>query len=817
MERTSTSLDFVRAMVADDMRTGKYDGRVITRFPPEPNGYLHIGHAKSIVLNFGLAAEYGGRCHLRFDDTNPETEDIRYVESIQQDVRWLGYDWGEHLYFASDYFEHMYAFGEHLIRTGHAYVDSSSDEEIRDARGTVTQPGRPTAYRERSADESLDLFRRMRAGEFADGAHVLRAKIDLASTNMLMRDPILFRIRHAHHYRRGDDWCIYPLYDYAHPIEDALENITHSLCTLEFDNNREVYDWVVAHVPRGSGELEVPPDSHPEQTEFARLALDYTVMSKRKLLQLVNGGHVSGWDDPRMPTIAGLRRRGVTPESIRAFCESIGVAKSNSRVDLAKFEHVIRDDLNQRAPRVMGVLRPLKVTLTNWPAGKVEMLDAPYWPHDVPREGSRPVPFSGELLVDRDDFSEDPPKGFFRLRPGGEVRLRYGYIIRCDDVVKNDAGEIVELRCSYDPQTRGGDAGDRRVKGTIHWVSAAHALPCEVRLYDRLFTAADPEVDDDVPFTTHLNPDSLVVVSDARVEPSLAGAAAGDRFQFERLGYFMADLTDSRTDALVFNRIVTLRDTWARQAAEAQRPPDRDAPGVRDTARPTRTAGRSPVTSAAAARATVDTATEAAVLTGDATELSGAQRQAARMARPRRDSGLDARRERYEREHEITSEQADVLTRDAAIADFYEAAVRTAVAAPATVASYIVNEMPRDARESVASLPIGGAAIGELVDFIERGDISSSAAREVLAELIANGGSAAAIIDGRRLRQVSDEAALAAAVDEVIAANDGKVNEYRSGKSGLLGFFIGQVMARTGGRANPAMVRELVLRRLHGR
>ncbi|HUF50900.1 MAG TPA: glutamine--tRNA ligase/YqeY domain fusion protein [Longimicrobiales bacterium] len=776
--------DFIRQMVADDVRSGKYGGSVITRFPPEPNGYLHIGHVKAITLGFGIAEEFGGRCHLRFDDTNPETEDIRYVESIMEDVRWLGYDWGDHLYYASDYFEKMYMYAEHLIRTGRAYVDSSSEEEIREARGTVTQPGRPTKDRDRGAEESLDLFRRMRAGEFADGALVLRGRIDLAASNMLLRDPVLYRIRHAHHYRTGDDWCIYPLYDYAHPIEDAIECVTHSLCTLEFDNNRALYDWVVAHLPRGAGEFEIPPESRPEQTEFARLALDYTVMSKRKLLQLVNDGHVSGWDDPRMPTVAGLRRRGVTPEALRAFAELVGVAKANSRVDIAKLEHAIRDDLNQRSPRVLCVLRPLRVVITNWPAGAVEQLDAPFWPHDVPRDGSRRVPFSGELYIERDDFMEDPPQGFFRLAPGREVRLRYGYIIRCDDVVKAANGDVVELRCTYDPATRGGAATEgRNVKGTIHWVSAAHAVQCEVRLYDRLFRVADPDAaaGDDGDFRAFLNPASLVVVEHALAEPGLAEARAGDRFQFERLGYFAADIVDSRPGAPVFNRTVTLRDTWARVAAGPHAPSD----GRPDRTKP-----------AAAPRSSTP--------------------HGAPVPRAERTSELDALRTRFERELGVSAEQADVLTRDSGIAAFFQSAVSAARAAPGVVAKFVVNEMPRAARERVAELPVKGAAMAALVDLVESGGISSSAAREVLAELIEQGGHPVVIVERRGLSQVSDELSLQGIVDDVLAANPDKVGAYRGGKVGLLGFFVGQAMARTAGRANPAVLKALLEERLQG-
>ena len=554
--------DFIRTMVEQDQRTGKYGGRVETRFPPEPNGYLHIGHAKSCCLNFGLAREYAGVCHLRFDDTNPETEDMKYVESIQEDVRWLGFDWQEHLYFASDYFEQLYDFAEKLIRDGNAYVDSLSEDEIRRYRGTITEPGQPSPYRDRPVEENLELFRRMRAGEFGNGEHVLRGKIDMAHHNMLMRDPILYRIRHASHYRSGDAWCLYPLYDFTHCLSDAIENITHSICTLEFKDNNELYEWVL--------DAAGFPKPRTQQTEFARLNLDYTVLSKRKLIQLVRQGYVSGWDDPRMPTIAGLRRRGVTPEAIRKFCELVGVAKTDSRVDIEKLEYCVRDDLNTRAPRVLCVLRPLTVVITNYPEGQVEELDAPYWPHDVPKQGSRTLPFSRTLYIERDDFMEDPPKKFFRLAPGREVRLRYGYFITCTDVVKDAAGEIVELRCTYDPATRGGDAPDgRKVKGTIHWVSAEHSLPCEVRLYDRLFRTPDPDdVEEGSDFTANLNPESLVVLRDSRIERSVAADPPGSRYQFERQGYFVSDAVESREGALVFNRTVTLRDSWAKIAAK---------------------------------------------------------------------------------------------------------------------------------------------------------------------------------------------------------------------------------------------------------
>ncbi len=551
--------DFIRQIVAEDLRTGKHGGRVVTRFPPEPNGYLHIGHAKSICLNFGIAGEQpDGVCHLRFDDTNPAKEDVEYVDSIQTDVRWLGFDWGTNLFYASDYFERLYEHALQLIRQGDAYVDSQTPEEIRKHRGSFTEPGTNSPFRDRPTEESLDLFARMRKGEFPDGTHVLRAKIDMASPNLNMRDPVLYRIRHASHHRTGDAWCLYPMYDYAHPISDAIEGITHSICTLEFEDHRPFYDWLLDH-------LRTP--AHPQQIEFARLNLGYTVMSKRKLLTLVQDKHVGGWDDPRMPTISGLRRRGVTPEAIRTFCERIGVAKRDSTVDVAMLEHAIREDLNQRAPRVMAVLRPIKVVLENWPEGKVETLQAVNNPEN-PSAGTRDVPFSRELWIEADDFREVPPPKYFRLSPGKEVRLRWAYIVKCTGVVKNPAGEIVEVRCAVDEASRGGNPADgRKIKATIHWVSAAHALDAEVRLYDRLFTVESPGGDD---WLTHLNPASLERLEGCKLEPSLAHADAGSLWQFERMGYFCADAVDSRPGKPVFNRTVTLRDTWAK-IEQAQR------------------------------------------------------------------------------------------------------------------------------------------------------------------------------------------------------------------------------------------------------
>ncbi len=554
--------DFIREILDEDRRTGKHAGRVATRFPPEPNGYLHIGHAKSICLNFGVASEYGGTCNLRFDDTNPLKEETEYVDSIQDDVHWLGFDWQDRLFYASDYFGKLYEFGEALIHSGKAYACDLSADEVRAYRGTLTEPGRNSPWRDREAAESLDLFRRMRAGEFPDGSRTLRAKIDMASPNINLRDPALFRIRKATHHRTGDAWCIYPMYDYAHALSDWIEGITHSLCTLEFEDHRPLYDWCLEA-------LDLP--DRPRQIEFARLSLTYTLLSKRRLLQLVTGGHVTGWNDPRMPTLAGFRRRGFTPEALRDFCNRIGLAKRDSVVEVELLEHCLREDLNRRAQRVMAILDPVRVVLTNYPEGKVEDLDAVNNPEDA-SQGTRKVPFSRELLIDRDDFREVPPPKYHRLSPGQEVRLRWGYIIRCDEAVKDPAtGVLTELRCTYDPQTRGGDApAGRRVKGTIHWVSAAHAHDAEVRLYDRLFSASNPDAaPEGRDFLANLNPDSLVVKTGCRVEPSLSSAKTGDVFQFERVGYFTVD-SDSGPSGLVFNRSVSLRDTWGKIEKKAR-------------------------------------------------------------------------------------------------------------------------------------------------------------------------------------------------------------------------------------------------------
>jgi glutaminyl-tRNA synthetase len=556
MNDSVTPSNFIRDIIEEDLKTGRYGGRVHTRFPPEPNGYLHIGHAKAISLNFGLARDYDGLCNLRFDDTNPVKEEEKYVESMKEDIKWLGFDWGDRLYYASDYFDQLYEYAVRLIKAGKAYVDDLSADEIREYRGTLTKPGKDSPFRNRSVEENLDLFIRMREGEFPDGSRVLRAKIDMASPNLNMRDPVMYRILHERHNRTGDKWCIYPMYDFAHGQSDSIEGITHSICSLEFEDHRPLYDWFIK-------ELNI---YHPRQIEFARLNLSHTIMSKRKLLELVEQGYVSGWDDPRMPTISGLRRRGFTPASIRNFCERVGLAKRNSMIDMALLEHCVREDLNKTAPRVMAVLRPLKVIIDNYPDGQVEELEAINNPED-PGMGARNIPFSRVIYIEQEDFQEDPPKKFYRLAPGREVRLRYAYFIKCVNLVRDQkTGEVTELHCTYDPNTKGGSAADeRRVKATLHWVSAEQSLAAEIRLYDHLFLMEDPMGEkDESDYKRLLNPNSLKILRSCRVEPGLGGAAPGSRYQFERQGYFCVDNTDSSDKLLVFNRTVSLRDTWAR-------------------------------------------------------------------------------------------------------------------------------------------------------------------------------------------------------------------------------------------------------------
>ena len=743
--------DFLREIVDEHCRQGTYGGRVVTRFPPEPNGYLHIGHAKSICLNFGLARQYGGACNLRMDDTNPTTEDPEYVASIQADVRWLGFDWTG-FFHASDYFEQLYAFAEQLIRAGKAYVCSLSEADMRAYRGTVNEPGRASPYRGRTVDENLDLFRRMRKGEFPDGAHTLRAKIDMSDANMKMRDPPLYRIRRAHHYRTGDAWTIYPLYDFAHCLSDQIEGITHSICTLEFENNRELYDWILD---------ALVAEPRPHQYEFARLVITYTVLSKRKLLELVEGRLVSGWDDPRMPTLSGLRRRGYTPEAIRTFCETIGVSKTNSVVEVALLESCVRDDLNRRAPRVLAVLDPLKVTLTNVTDGEVEMLDAPYFPADVPEgTGSRAVPFSRTLFIEREDFAETPPKGWHRLAPGGEVRLRHAAVIRCDEVIKNDAGEVVELRCTVDRSS------DRKPKGTIHWVSAAHALDVEVRLYDRLFSVENPDRSD-TDYKTFLNPQSLVTRR-ARIEPSVASAAHGAMFQFERHGFFTVD-PDSKSGALVFNRTVALKDSWGKQQ-RAETAPQKTQP--------------KPAPKAEAPKVERELSPEAAAL-----------------------------RDRYA----LSPDDAHLIA-DAGLIALFESAVASG-ANGKTVGTLVANDLHRVLKaenRAIATLPFGGRELADLSALVDDGTLTAKLAREVVAEMVRSGAAPGKIVADRGYRQVSDEGALGAAIDGVLAARAELVARYRSGETKLYGVLIGELMKATEGKANAKLAGELLRRKLGG-
>jgi glutaminyl-tRNA synthetase len=765
--------NFIREIIDADLAAGKITAPV-TRFPPEPNGFLHIGHAKSICLNFGLAQTYQGKCHLRFDDTNPETEDIKFIESIQADIRWLGFEWGENLFFASDYFETLYGYAVHLIEQDLAFVCGQTVDEIRASRGTLSEAGTPSPDRDRPIAESLDLFRRMRAGEFADGTYTLRAKIHMGDANMKMRDPLLYRIRHAHHPRTGRAWCIYPMYDYAHCLSDAIEGITHSICTLEFENNRELYDWILERAP---------VDHVSRQYEMARLNLNYTILSKRWLLRLVQDGHVSGWDDPRMPTVAGIRRRGYTPEALLSFCEEIGVTKANTVLDVALLEHHLRGDLNHRAPRVMAVLDPLKVVITNYPADQEERFDASYWPHDVPKEGTRPVPFARELYIERGDFAENPPKKFYRLAPGREVRLRYAYFITCDEVIRDAAGAVVELRCSYDPETRGGAAADgRKVKGTLHWVSAQHALDAEVRVYDRLFGVAAPGKERDL--LEDLNPDSLTVLAGCKIEPSVAHDPRETRYQFERQGYFWRD-DDTRPGALVFNRIIALRDSWAKRTSAGQsKPAVTTAPT--ESAEPKRSDTRPNKRTAAQTRA--------AARAEDPT-------LAACFARFQNVLGLD----------EAT---ADLLTPEHPLAALFEAAI-AAYDAPASVAKWVINALTGLlAGASASTLVFDGAELGEIARLVDEKALSTTAGKEILSVLFREGGTTGDIVDHRGLRQVSDEGVVAAIVDQVLADHAEQVALYRGGKTTLLGFFVGRVMAASKGKANPQLAKTLLKARL---
>ena len=745
------SKNFLTAIVEEDLKSGKYK-EIVTRFPPEPNGFPHIGHAKSIFINFGIAKEYNGRCNLRMDDTNPTKEDTKYVEALEDAVKWLGYSWDGDVRFTSDYFDKLYGYAQQLIKMGKAYVDSLSEEEIRQYRGTVTEPGKRSKYADRSVEENLDLFERMKNGEFAEGEHVLRAKIDMAAANMKMRDPLLYRIRHAEHFRTGDKWKIYPMYDFAHCLSDYLEGVTHSICTLEFENNRDIYDWVLDTL-----ELEPP---RPYQHEFARLNINYTVMSKRKLLELVEGGYVNGWDDPRLPTIAGYRRKGYTPESILTFCDQIGVAKANSVVDVSQLEFCIRDDLNKKVPRVLCVLDPLKVTIENY-EGREE-IDAPYYPHDVPKEGSRKLPFSREIYIDRSDFEENPPKGYYRLTPEQPVRLRHGYIIACKELIKDADGKIIEIKAEYYPDSKSGaDTSGIKVKSAIQWVSVADAKEVELRLYERLFAKEFPEGIED------LNPDSLKIVK-ALIEPAVITEKPDERFQFEREGYFYADPVDYTDEKPVFNKIVGLKDSWGKKKKQVPN----------ETPKPQ------------AKKVQVD---------GEVTPMTPEQ---------------EALFEKYTKELKLNSEVANTLARDAALSKFYEEA-RTAGAQAVNLANIVANEVARELKENeLSSLKFTPQDVAELAKMLDEEKISSKIAKQVFEEMVQSGAKPAKIVADKGLVQISDPAEIAPIVDEVIAKNPENVEKFKAGNKKLLGFFVGQVLKATGGKANPKIVNQLVAQKL---
>jgi glutaminyl-tRNA synthetase len=779
MSEPDKPTDFIREMVRADVAAGKHGGQVVTRFPPEPNGYLHIGHAKAICIDFGIAKEMNGRCHLRMDDTNPTTEDMEYVEAIKRDVHWLGFDWGKHLYYASDYFERYYELGEKLIRLGRAYVCDLPEEIFsKEYRGTITEAGKESPYRSRSIDENLALFRDMRAGKFKDGDKVLRARIDMASPNMKMRDPPLVRIKHAHHYRTGDAWCIYPLYDYAHCLEDSFEGVTHSLCTLEFESARELYDWVIRAT-------EVP--HVPRQTEFARLNLTYTVMSKRKLLQLVEGKHVSGWDDPRMPTIAGLRRRGYTPESIREFVARAGVAKNISTVDIAFLEHVVRDDLDRRSPRVMAVLRPLELVVDSFPAEEIEELDAPYWPTGTePADGvalrtTRKLPFSRVLYIDREDFEEAPPKGWHRLAPGRKVRLRHAYIVTCTSVEKDASGAVVRVHCTHDPTTRGGAAkAGEKVDGTIHWVSAARAAAVEVRLYDRLFTTENPG-EGDADFIAEINPASLSVL-EAKAEPSLGSAKAGDRFQLERVGFFVVD-EDEKPGRVVLNRTVALKDSWQKISANLS-----GTSSLKASASATAAASAKP-----SAKSEVKATLSAAPL-----ELSAA-------AVSLRDA------------HGLAPETARVLAQEPVLLGLFERATATdsGKRLAKVAASLLVNDILGELRaRKLEEAPFDGGRVVELAELLSDGTISAAQTKVVLGEMLVSRKAPRVIVDEKALAQIANEGALGPFVDQVLAESSDAVGRYKAGNANVFGALVGMVMKKTGGRANAKLVKDLLEKKL---
>ena len=743
--------DFLRTIVEADIKSGKVK-EVVTRFPPEPNGFPHIGHAKSIAINFGIARDYNGHCNLRMDDTNPTKEDTKYVEALKDAVEWLGFTWNDDVCYTSDYFPKIYDYAIELIKMGKAYVDSLPEDEIREYRGTVTEAGKRSKYAERSVEENLDLFERMKNGEFKDGEHILRAKIDMSAANMKMRDPLMYRIRHAEHFRAGNTWAVYPMYDFAHCLSDYIEGVSHSICTLEFENNRDIYNWVLQT-------LKLTPP-RPYQHEFARLGINYTVMSKRKLLELVEGGQVDGWDDPRLPTIAGYKRRGYTPESILAFCDSVGIAKANSMVDVSQLEFCIRDDLNPKVPRVMCVLDPLKITLVNYEGS--EEIDASYYPHDVPKEGSRKLPFSNEICIERDDFMENPPKDYFRLTPEQSVRLKGAYIITCKEVIKDASGNVIEIKAEYSKESKSGsDTSGIKVKSAIHWVDAKSAKEVEVRLYDRLYSVESPEGIED------LNPGSLQVVKNALIEPAVINEKPDERFQFERQGYFYADPIDYTNSKPVFNKIVGLKGSWDKKSKKIEKP--------------------------------AKTQVKKEQVDGEVVAMSEVQ------------TALFAK---YTTELKLNSEVANTLARDAQLSAFYEEAL-SQLNSPVSLANIVTNEVARELKQMQADeLKFSPVQIADLVKIIDDGTISNKIAKQVFEEMVKSGKNPKQIVEDKGLVQISDPAIISAIIDEVIEKNPDNVAKFKAGNTKLLGFFVGQVLKSTGGKANPQVVNQLVAQKL---
>ena len=751
----SESKDFLRTKVEEDLASGK-NKEIITRFPPEPNGFPHIGHAKSICINFGIAKDYDGHCNLRMDDTNPTKEDTKYVEALKDAVQWLGFDWGESVYFTSDYFDKIYNYAVQLIKMGKAYVDSIDEEEMREFRGTVTEAGKRSKYADRTIEENLELFEQMKNGDFKDGEHVLRARIDMSAANMKMRDPLLYRIRHAHHFRTGDEWCIYPMYDFAHCLSDYIENVSHSICTLEFENNRDIYNWVLETL-----ELETP---RPYQYEFARLGINYTVMSKRKLLELVDGEVVSGWDDPRLPTIAGYKRRGYTKESILNFCDGIGIAKANSMVDVAQLEFCIRDDLNTKVPRVLAVLDPLKVTIVNYEGS--EEIDAPYYPHDVPKEGTRAIPFSNEIFIERDDFCENPPKGYFRLTPTQSVRLRHGFIITCKEVIKDENGKIVELKVEYNADSKSGsDTSGIKVKSAIQWVSAEQAIKAEVRVYDRLYANEAPEGMED------LNKNSLTVIKDALLEPAIISDKIDERFQFERQGYFYADPVDYTSEKPVFNKIVGLKDSWGKKTT--------DTPKEKTESKKQQNKVQ---------------------VKGEVEAMNEAQQ---------------ALFDRYTQEYKLNAEVSNIIARDEKLSSFYEKAL-VECSSFVALANMLVTEVARELKEKeISELKFTPSQIAQLVKMLDDKTISSKIAKQVFEEMTKSGENPSKIVEDKGLVQVSDPSIILPIIDDIIAKNPDNVEKFKAGNNKLLGFFVGQTLKATGGKANPQVVNKLVAQQLN--